>query len=124
MVSDNDQFQIIQEILSAAMSVADDPWHEIIINYYVEEGQCSYTNTYLVERGGMVKEESLGDIEELDDWMRQLRKVLQKEGEAGFTHCKIHLHASGKYDAGYGYGPVDWDALLIPAWNFPASKKS
>lgn len=119
-----DEFQIIQEILSDAMRVAEDPWHEIIINYYIEEWQCSYTNSYLVERNGVVKEESLADIEELDDLMRQLRSVLQRTGKPPFTHCKIHLRASGKYDADYGYDPVDWDALLVPDWNFfPAKKK-
>ncbi len=116
------EFQIIQDILNDAMRVADDPWHAIIINYYVEKGQCSYTNSYLVERNGVVKEESLVDIENLDDLMRQLRKMLQQTDNQPFTNCKIHLRASGKYDVHYGYDPVDWDALLVPDWNFFPAK--
>lgn len=123
MADNSDQFEIIQEIFEQAAAVPDDPWREIMIKYHTEPGRCNYTNTYLVERNGEVKEESLRNLRPLYTLMGRLQKALTQSGQQVFTHCRIHFRHSGKYDIQYGYEPVDWDALLIPEWNFFPSKK-
>lgn len=40
-----------------------------------------------------------------------------------FSRCKIHL-ADGKYEVIYGYGELDWKALLTSDWNFFPKRKA
>lgn len=117
-MSELDQFQIIQDILQEAISAAEDGWRELMINYHVEGGRSSYVNTCLIASGGEECEKSLPNIDPLDSLMRQLQVHLSKSSKQLFTHCVLHLTSDGKYEATYGYEPVDWDALLIPSWNF------
>ena len=53
-------------------------------------------------------------------WMRKLQDKLAESGKQPFTRCKLHLHADGKFDASYGYDPVDLDGLVTAEWNFPS----
>jgi len=115
-----DQFQIIQEIANRAISAAAPGWHELMINYYVDSDQSEFGNSYLITQDGVTREKSLPVAPDMDVWMRRLRTELAKGGQQPFTKCKLHLHADGKFDASYGYDPVDWDGLLTAGWNFPS----
>ncbi|WP_233840392.1 immunity protein YezG family protein [Dyella sp. 2HG41-7] len=114
-----DQFQIIQEIAIRAISGAQPDWSELIILYHVEGGRSSFVNSYLVSQDGVVREKPARVSDDLDTWLRRLRAELARGGKQPFTSCKLHLCADGKFDASYGYEPVNWGELLIPSWNFP-----
>lgn len=115
-----DQFQIIQEITNRAISGAEPGWSELMILYYVEEDHSRFINTYLVARDGGIYEKSARVSHDLDVWLRKLRDELAQGGKQPFTSCKLHLCADGKFDASYGYDPVDWDGLVTAGWNFPS----
>jgi hypothetical protein len=118
-----DQFQIIQEIASRAISAAEPGWTELMINYHVEGPQSDFGNSYLVSEDGRLKEKPLPFVDELDPWLRQLQAHLALGGKQPFTSCQLHLWADGKFDTAYGYGKVDWDGLVDAGWNFPAAAK-
>lgn len=118
-----DQLQIIQEIVSRAISKAQPGWRELIINYHVEGGQSEFANSYLITVSSAIHEKPLPVPNDLDAWMRRLRAELTRAGEAPFTSCKLHAIADGKFEASYGYDPVDWDALVTAGWNFPEITK-
>jgi hypothetical protein len=115
------QVQLIQEIVSRAMSTAQPNWIEFMVDYHVEEGHSSFANSYLIALGDGIHEKPLppSDPDDLDLWMRRLRAELARAGAQPFTSCKLHVHANGKFEAKYGYEPVDWDALVLAGWNFP-----
>ena len=113
-----DQFQIIQEIADRAMSVAESGWSELMITYHVEGGQSEFGNSYLITQDGVTRERALPVSRDLDIWMRRLQGKLTEGGKQPFTLCKLHLHADGKFDASYGYDPVDWEDLPTRGWNF------
>ena len=118
-----DQLQSIQEIVSRAISEAQPGLSELMINYHVEDGQSEFANSYLITTSSAIHEKSLPVPNDLNAWMRQLRNELTRAGEAPFTSCKLHVHADGKFEAKYGYDPVDWDALVTAGWNFPEVTK-
>ncbi|WP_199100408.1 immunity protein YezG family protein [Dyella sp. ASV21] len=115
-----DQFQIIQEIASRAISGTETGWTELMILYYVEEDHSMFSNSYLVAHDGVIRERSARVSNDLDGWLRKLRAELAQGGKQPFTSCKLHLRADGKFDASYGYDPVDWDGLITAGWNFPS----
>jgi hypothetical protein len=119
-----DQFQIIQEIANRAMSVAESGWSELMITYYVDGGQSEFGNSYLITKDGVTREKALPVSRDLDMWMRMLQGKLAEGGKRPFTLCKLHLHANGKFDASYGYDPVDWDGLVTSGWNFSSITSS
>lgn len=118
-----DQLQIIQEIINRAISTAQFGWSEIVINYHVEDGQSEFASSYLITLNGAIHEKSLPVPNDLDAWMRRLRNELTRAGAAPFTSCKLDVHADGKFEALYGYDPVDWDELVTAGWNFPEVTK-
>ena len=92
-----------------------------MIVYHVEEGQSQFGNTYLVTIDGQTREKWLPPTNDMDDWLRKLRTELSQSGKALFTSCRLHVCADGRFDASYGYDPLDWDALTEDEeWNFPA----
>ena len=123
MADDLNEFQIIQEISSRAIRGAGPDWLELIVNYYVEGNHSAEISSYLLKQDGILKEKPLGDVRDLDVWLRRLQKCLSQSGTEPFTHCKLHLHSNGKYESKYRYEKVDWDALAIPDWNFFPKKK-
>jgi hypothetical protein len=118
-----DQVQIIQEIISRAIYTAQPGWSELIINYHVDDGQSEFANSYLITVNGEIHEKSLPVPNDLDVWMRRLRAVLTRAGAVPFTSCKLDVQTDGKFDASYGYDPVDWDELVTAGWNFPEVTK-
>jgi hypothetical protein len=115
-----DQFHIIQEIASRAIAGVQPGWSELMILYFVEDGHSRFVNTYLVTQDGVTREKSARVSNDLDAWLRRLRAELAQGDKQPFTSCKLHLYADGKFDASYGYEPVDWDALVTAGWNFPS----
>jgi hypothetical protein len=113
-----DHIQIIQEVVKIAISKAMPGWREAIINYHVEDGQSQFTNSYLISLNNAIHEKPLPVLNDLDVWMRRLRAAVTRAGEAPFTSCKLHVHADGRFEASYGYDPIDWAALAIVGWNF------
>ena len=112
------QFQIVQEIARRALSVAEGGWTELMVVYYVEGSQSAILKTYLVDEGGVTKEQALPYADGLDSWLRKLQTHLSQSGKQPFTKCKIHLWAGGKFETTYGYEKVDWEDLITPDWNF------
>ena len=90
-----------------------------LLKYYVEDVQIEFANSYLITVNGAIHEKSLPVPNELDAWMRRLRADLARAGAAPFTSCRLYVLADGKFEATYGYDPVDWDALVTADWNFP-----
>ncbi|QYF93709.1 hypothetical protein KY495_00245 [Massilia sp. PAMC28688] len=115
-----DQFQIIQEIANRAISAAEPGWRELMITYYVEGEQSEFGNSYLISQDGVTREKALPVFQDLDGWMRRLQEHLAEGGKQPFTMCKLNFLANGKYEASYGYDPVDWDDLITAGWNFPS----
>lgn len=122
-MEDQTQFALIQEIVRRAASLAESGWLEIVLDYKVDEIQSESGNTFLVRVNGIPTEKSLPYWDSLDQSMRALRAHLAQGNRAPFTTCKIHVLQSGKYDAIYGYEPVDWSPNESPDWNFPSAPK-
>jgi hypothetical protein len=117
-MNQTDQFEIINSILQTVFDVVPEEWLELMINYHIEETHSSMVNTVLVNKDGRVVEESLPFQYELDGLLIELQKHLAQAGKPEFTNCKIHVKSDGHYETTYGYDKVDWDALLLPSWNF------
>lgn len=115
-----DQFKIIQEIANRAISGVHPGWSELMVLYYVDEEHSRFVNTYLVAQDGVIREKSARVSNDLDAWLRKLRAGLAQGGKQPFSSCRLHMCADGKFDASYGYEPVDWDALVTGGWNFPS----
>ena len=115
-----DQIQIIQEIVNRAIQAADPNWSELMITYHVAGGQSEFVNTYLTYHDGEIREKDLPVARDMNVWLRKLQAELSRGGGEPFTLCKLHVCADGRFNATYGYDPVDWDKLLTdPVWNFP-----
>lgn len=113
-----DQTEIIQDILSDAIDVMADGWHELILNTFMEDTESLELHSYLVKEAGGLRELDLPDSDALARHLRELRNCLAQFGREPFTHCVIRLKADGTYEAKYEYGPVDWDAVAESDWNF------
>jgi len=113
-----DQFQITQHIVDRVLSVIEVGWSELIINYHVEDDQSNFGNSYLISQGGVVRERPLPVANDLDEWLRKLRTHLSQGGKTPFSSCKLHLCVDGRFEATYGYDPVDWNGLILSGWNF------
>ena len=118
-----DPLQIIQDIVSGAICQAQPGWSELNIHYHVEGGQSELACSYLIAVGGAIHEKPLPAPNDLDARMRQLRAEQSGDGDAPFTSCRLHVRADGRFEASYGYDPVDWDALVTAGWNFPEITK-
>lgn len=112
------QFEIINRALQAVLDVLPPDWRELMVNYHVDDDESAVFNTVVVEKNGKLVEQSLPVVDDVDDLLRSLREHLAQSGKPAFTQCKIHVKAEGQYEATYGYDRVDWDALLVPEWNF------
>lgn len=113
-----EQFQIVSQIVETALDFVPSNWRELMINYHIEGSRSTMVNTVMIETDGGLGEEALSDIDELDDLLIELQQHLAQAGRPEFTQCKIHVKADGHYEATYGYDKVDWNALLLPDWNF------
>ena len=122
-MTDINQFQIIQEVVTRAIKVAETGWCEMIISYCIDESQSNFCNSYLIEKDGLIKEKPLPFVNSFDSLLRKLREHLAQAERQPFTKCKLHVTSDGKYEVVYGYDAVDWNALLIPAWNFSPAQK-
>lgn len=112
-----DHTQIIQDIADRVSAVADTDWSEILIDYHIEGVQSDLALSCLTERDGATVRTSLLlkrelRLHELDACLRQLQKCLAQGRQQPFTSCKLRFSSSGKFDATYGYDPIDWSALL------------
>lgn len=117
MAQDLTQHDILMEALGPAMDIAPEGWIEMVIDFYVDGSQSCLLSSYAIERAEVIQEESLGSVEGLDYWLRQLRQHLAHADQHLFARCKIHVTAAGQYNATYEYGEIDWDALLVPDWS-------
>jgi hypothetical protein len=115
---DDDQFGIIMDVLEPAMAAAPHGWRELMIRYYVDDGQSAQVATCLMDTAQGPTEIPLSPDLQIDGAMRRLRTHLSEAGRPAFTQAKLHLTADGNYEADYGYDPVDWSTLLQPSWNF------
>jgi hypothetical protein len=61
-----DQFQIIQEIISRAISKAQPGWSEFVINYHVEGGQSECANSHLITVSSAIHEKPMPVLKDLD----------------------------------------------------------
>ena len=111
-----DQKQIFQEIIDLVLAVVEDGWLELILSYRVEGDQSEFTNTYLIDEGGIIKEKSLPSVANLDLVFRKLQSHLSEGSKEPFTKCKLWLSADGEFNADYSYEKIDWDDF--PGWNF------
>gem|GEM_PF-5643054 len=114
-----DQFEIIQEALSYAWGCAEEGLKELRVEIHAEDHHQHLAASYLVERNGLDKVVGLLGVRGFDDmkvmkWLMMLRDNLAQAGGQKFTSCRIWMTADGKYEAKYGYDPIDWDAL-VPA---------
>lgn len=114
----DDAFEIVSEVLKSAMAEAPQGWRELMIRYFTDDAQSSQVVTCLVDRAGQLVEAPLPYDPELDGRLRALRAHLAPGGKGPFSEATLHLKADGDYEASYGYGPVNWDALVEPKWNF------
>lgn len=117
MTQDLTQHDLLNEALSLLMHIAPAGWIEMVVDFYVDGGQSCLLKSYTIEREGVVKEESLGSVQHLDYWLRQLQQHLAQADRRPFTRCRIHVTADGQYTVSYEYGEIDWAALLVPDWS-------
>lgn len=108
----NTQNEIFQKIGEIALSVVEDGWSDIVINYEVENDQSRFSNTYLVGSQDEAVEKSLPYVFELELKMRDLQEHLSQQGKELFSSCRLHISSSGSFEAKYGYEKVDWDDLV------------
>jgi hypothetical protein len=114
------QFGMISRMLDVVLDEAPPDWHELMINFYVENGHTAFVNSVVVDKeGGGLMEDSLPAMFELVELMGELRQHLAQGGRPEFTQCRLHVKADGRYEASYGHDAVDWNALIEPEWNFP-----
>lgn len=106
------EIDLVRAILRSVTSMVKGRWIEIMIDYHVDHSQSTLLMSYLVEHNGQVTERDIDYIDGLDGLLRSLREVLSKDGRNLFSRCKIHVFSSGKYEASYGYGPIDWDDFV------------
>ncbi len=122
-MSQRDQFEIIRNLLEETYLNAPDDWTDLMLTYYVEEGHSATVNSAVVGTGAGAREVSFRPAPNMDLLMRELRDELAQAGRPPFTHCKIRVTSEGQYEATYRYGPVDWESLAIPKWNFFPDQK-
>ncbi len=121
-MSDRHQFQIIQDVVSTVLSHVEDGWKQLVIDYHVDDRRCNFHNSYLIDVDGGEKEKFLSSPNGLDPLLRELRNHLAHSGGEKFSSCRLHLWWDGKFDAKYGFGKVDWRALmLVSGGNFKSN---
>jgi hypothetical protein len=116
-----DQSQFIQKIADCILPFVKPGWKELVISCHIDEEQSNYMISYLIEEGGRIVEAPVQFPGELDRIMRGLQEHLSQGGKQRFTSCRMHFEQSGKFNADYGYGVVDWNALVLQKSNFFAS---
>jgi hypothetical protein len=118
-VSRIDQKQIIQQIVDAAVSVAEPGWLEIIAETHIDDMQSDLLSSFLTWEEGKKVEKWLPVPNNFFLLVRELRDHLASGGgREPFSSCKLHLWADGRFDVAYGYGPVDWKALMLRGSNY------
>jgi len=122
-VANADQFGIIQEIGQRVLAAAPPGWWELAIDYAVDDSQSDVSISCLVKEKAEVVERSLPFVTEIDALLRRLRAHLPGSRPEPFSTCRIHFFSDGRYDARYGYDPINWDRAISSQSNFGTRTK-
>ena len=115
-MSEGNQKEILQSIVSEVVEVLPEGWLEVILSYQVEGDQSQFANSFTLVENGKLIEKSVPAINGLDLIFRQLRDHLARDKREPFSKCNLHYKSSGEFESKYGYEPIDWEEL--PGWNF------
>jgi hypothetical protein len=108
-----------QAVFDSVSHLLEPDWMALVIDYHVDETQSSLLGSYVTRSPEGLEEVGIVLPNDLDGLLRELRESLPDGDVRVFSRCKFRLSRDGAFEAQYSYEEVDWDALLVPDWNFP-----
>jgi len=116
-----DSTELFQPILDSVSPLLEPGWIELVLDYYVDEGQSDLAGSYLIRTASGLEEVAIVAPPALDGPLRELWAGLPCRSQRPFSHCKFRVsRGDGSFKADYAYDAVDRNELFTASsWNFP-----
>ena len=98
------------------ISVLSDDWEEVILRFQVEDYRCREVLTFCYHKDNNLYEESMPDVDGLEDLIFELREQVSGKEPERFSYCCIIIKSNGDFSVDYSYEPIDWGSNMT--WHY------